>query len=98
MTRYIIEDHTGENLKESLLEILDEWSLDPGKQVAITTDSNSNIKLACRLLGWTRLSCFGHNLDLAISKGLRDPFIEEVLKVCRQVIAKFSQSWKNPAI
>jgi len=50
-TRYIVEDHTGENLKESLLEILDEWSFDPGKQVAITTDNGSNIKLACRLLG-----------------------------------------------
>jgi len=50
-TRYIIEDHTGENLMESLLEILNEWFLDPEKQVAITTDSGSNIKLACRLLG-----------------------------------------------
>ena len=94
-THYIVEDHTGENLKESLLEILDEWGLDAEKQVAITTDSGSNIKLACRLLRWTRLSCFGHNLDLAISKGLRDYSIEEVLQVCRQVIAKFSQSWKK---
>jgi len=25
-TRYIVQDHTGENLKESLLKILDEWS------------------------------------------------------------------------
>ena len=37
----------------------------------------------------------GHNLDLAISKGLGDPTIEEVLKVCHQVVAKFSQSWKK---
>ena len=56
-TCYIVEDHTGVNLKESPLEILNEWSLNPGKQVAVTTNSGSNIKIACRLLGWTRLSC-----------------------------------------
>ena len=94
-THYIVEDHTGENLKVSLLEIFEEWNLTPDHQVAITTDSGSNIKLACRLLGWKRLPCFAHNLDLAITKGLRDSSIEEVLQVCRKVVSKFSQSWKR---
>ena len=58
-------------------------------------DSGSNIKLACRLLGWKRLPCFAHNLDLAITKGLRDSSIEEVLQVCRKVVSQFSQSWKR---
>ena len=32
----------------------------------------SHIRLACTLLGWKRISCFGHNLDLADRKGLDD--------------------------
>ena len=39
----------------------------------------SNIKLACRLLEWRRLSCFGHNLDLAINKGIKDHRMDRVL-------------------
>ena len=55
-TNYIVEDHT----KVSFLEIFEEWNLSPDHQVAITTDSGSNMKLACRLLGWKRLPCFAH--------------------------------------
>ena len=32
---------------------------------------------------------------MAITKGLRDSSIEEVLRVCRKVVSKFSQSWKK---
>jgi len=67
-----------------------EWGLNQEQLVAITTDSEANVKLACRLLKWRRLSCFGHNLDLSISKGLHDPSIEEILKVCRQVVSSHS--------
>ena len=57
-TAYLVEDHTGENIKESLLDKLHEWNLCETKVVAITTDSGSNIKRACSLLKWSRLSCF----------------------------------------
>ena len=69
-TRYVVDDHTGENLKDSLLEIFAEWGLNQEQLVAISTDSGANVKLASRLLKWRRLSCFGHNLDLSVSKGL----------------------------
>ena len=91
-TQYMPQDHTGENLKEAMLEILHDWNLPVEKQVVITTDSGSNRVRACQLLGWKRLSCFGH---LAIHKALDDRRVERVLRVCRQVVAKFSQSWKK---
>ena len=75
-THFIPEDHTGANIKDHLLESLSRWNLALEKQVAITTDNGSNVKLACQLLKWTRLSCFGHILDLAIKKGLQDSRIE----------------------
>ena len=73
------EDHTGENLQDALSTSLTEWRIDSTRLVPITTDSGSNIKLACELLSWMRLSCFGHNLDLAINKGLKDPRIDQLI-------------------
>ena len=86
-THYMPEAHTAVNLQEALNSSLEHWNLDPDKQVAITTDSGANIKLACELLGWQRLSCFGHNLDLAVNKGLGDGRmrVDTVLRKCRRI-------------
>ena len=66
--------------------------MDPG---GITTDSGSYVKLACELLGWVRLGCFGHNLNLAVGKRLNDTRIQHVLRVCCALVASFSRSWKK---
>ena len=79
---YLAEDCTGENIKESLLETLSEWNLDVSKLVAITTDSGSKVKLACALLHWRWLSCFGYNLDLTVRKSLDDHRVTRILKIC----------------
>ena len=47
------------------------------------------------LLNWRRLSCFGHNLNLAVGKGLNDTRIQRTLRICRGVVAAFSRSWKK---
>ena len=79
-TQYIPQDYTGENTKEALSATLLQWNLDQSKQVGITTDSGSNVKSACELLNWRRLSFFGHNLNLAVEKGLNDGRIQRVLR------------------
>ena len=94
-THYIPQDHTGENIKEALSATLLQWNLDQSKQVGITTDSGSNVKSACELLNWTRLSCFGHNLNLAVEKGLDDSRVRRVLRLCKSIVAAFSRSWKK---
>ena len=94
-THYLPQDHTGENVAEVLEETLQQWALEVNKLVGITTDSGSNIKLACALLNWTRLSCFGHNLNLAVEKGLNDRRVQRGLRVCRSAVAAFSRSWKK---
>jgi len=62
------EDLIGENLQDTLSTSFTKWGIDSTRLVAINTDSGNNIKLACELLSWMRLSCFG---DLTINKGLR---------------------------
>ena len=52
--------------------------LDKKQLVSITTDNGSNIKLARTLLGWNRVSCFGH---LAIRKSLDDQRVDRVVIV-----------------
>ena len=83
------------NLELALTSTLQEWDLDKKQLVSITTDNGSNIKLACTLLGWSGVSCFGHNLDLAIRKSLDDQRVDRVVRLCRKIVATFSSSWKR---
>jgi len=45
--------------------------LKPEDLVGTTTDNGLNFIAAFNLLDWPRISCFGHNLDLAINKVLK---------------------------
>ena len=63
--------------------------------MGITTNSGSNVNLACSLLNWPRLSCFGNNLNLAVGKGLNDGRMQRSLRVCRSAVAAFLCSWKK---
>ena len=94
-TQYLPDNHTGEVIMESLTATLSNWNLDVANHVCITTDSGSNVIRACAPLGWKRLSCFGHNLDLAIKKGLGDSRVERVISVCKKVVNVFTRSWKK---
>ena len=82
----------GEHLQDTLSTSFAEWGVDSTKLVTITNDNGRNIKLACELLTWMRVSCFGHNLDLAINKGLNDTQIDRVIGLCRKVVLSFSYS------
>lgn len=67
---FLPEDHTADVLVDALEETMKEWSLNSTNLVCMTIDSGSNIVAAAKKLDWTRLSCFGHNLDLAITNPL----------------------------
>lgn len=68
----LFEDYTGESITESLLDILTNWNLSPDQLIVTTTDG-TNFVAGIHHCGWMCLSCFGHNLDLAIRKGLNMP-------------------------
>ena len=94
-TQYLPEDHTAHNIKEALSETLHLWKLDRSHLVALTTDSGSNVKAACELLCCRRLSCFGHNLNFSVEKGLDERRVKRTLKICKSAVASFSRSWKK---
>jgi len=92
---YMPEDHSGVQLQDALNITLEQWNLHQWKLTAITTDSASNFKLACQLLKWKRLRCFGHDLYLAINMGLSDSRIEWALSTCWKVVAALQAAGKD---
>lgn len=95
-TQFIPDDHTGENISESLKGTLEYWDLNVSQQVCMTTDSGSNVVKAANDLGWIRLSCFGHNLHLAVTKAIsKDSRCTRTIGVSRKIVSAFSMSWKR---
>ena len=95
-TKFLPEDHTGEVLADSLEETLSAWDLAVEYQVCITTDSAANVISATKRLDWLRLSCFGHNLHLSVTKSLADDSrCSRAVGLCHKIVAAFSGSWKR---
>ena len=95
-TSYLPQDHTGEIISDMSEATLEEWSLKSSQQVCITTDNAANIKLAAENLGWTQVSCFGHNLNLAITKAIaKDNRCSRALGIAHKIVSGFSVSWKR---
>jgi len=61
--------------------------------IAITTDNASNNQKAFRRFTW--LPCFGHNLDLAVSKGLEVEEVHGALVTVRKLVSGFNRSTKR---
>ena len=88
----LYENHTGQNLSEPVTDVLANWDLKPDQLVATTTDNGSNIVAGFRSLGWLRVSCFGHNLDLAINKSLKLDRVNRTLARCHFLVELFHRS------
>ncbi|KAL3972516.1 desumoylating isopeptidase 1 [Sarotherodon galilaeus] len=78
-----------------LKEFLSSWNLQEENQVCVTTDNGANIVKAVALNNWTRLSCFGHRLHIAIERSVKDPRIERAVGVGKKIVAAFGHSWKR---
>ena len=92
----MFDDHTGQNIADAISDVLENWDLNRNDNlVATTTDSGSNVVAAFRILGALKISCFGHNLDLAIKKGLNDTRIQRAIGRCHFLVELFHRSWKK---
>ncbi|RXN22442.1 zinc finger BED domain-containing 1-like protein [Labeo rohita] len=71
-----------------------DWKIKKENLSEITTDNASNMKKAFELFPCVWFPCFGHNLNLAISKVLKIPRVESATRACRHLFQGFSRSWK----
>ena len=91
----LYDDHMGQNIADATTDILDKWKLTKENLIAMTTDSGANIVAAFRIVEILRISCFGHNLDLAIKKGLNINQVQCALSRCHSLVETFHRSWKK---
>ncbi len=97
-TKEFPESHTGENIAEELEGILQEWNLPLDRLSAVTTDNGSNIVRAADILGWQRMPCFSHTLQLAVEKAMSLPEVSRALARCRRLVSHFNHSSKSTYI
>ena len=92
----LFDDHTGQNIADTITDILSNWELNSANLVATTTDNGSNFVSAfANYLEWPRISCFGHNLDLAINKSLNINRVKMAIERCHSLVSVFTRSWKK---
>ena len=91
----LYEDHIGRNIAAALKDTLENWGLSAENLIATTTDNASNIVNAFNTLQWTRLGCFGHNLDFAVNKAIQCARVQSALEKCRRLLELFHRSWKK---
>ncbi|RXN14466.1 zinc finger BED domain-containing 1-like protein [Labeo rohita] len=77
-----------------------EWGINKEFFVSITTDNATNMKKAFETSDTTTFpgqwfGCFGHNLNLAISKALKIQRVDTAVRSCRHLVQGFSRSWKR---
>ena len=94
-TVLLFEDHTGQNIAEAILDILEKWGLSREDLVATTIDNGTNFISGITQLECTRISCIGHNLDLAVNKSLNITRVQRKISRCHSLIKLFNRSWKK---
>lgn len=92
--RHLAENHTGNNLKNALIEMINEWNIAENKIISCTTDNGANILSSMRLLNWSHVPCFGHTVNIGVSKIFSDKLLEKILEKVTSIQKKMAHSWK----
>ena len=81
--------HTAETIQESLEATKAKWSLPD--RIAVSDNASNEVKVL-KLLGWPRLQCMEHNINLCVKAGLQVPQIAKLTSKGRAVVSFFHRS------
>lgn len=88
--------HTGDNIVNWLLEVLDRYDFARSKVVAVVHDNGSNIVSAAKKLndaeGWCSVRCAAHTIQLVVGAALKVDDIQQALVAARRVVEYFKRS------
>ena len=87
------ESHTADNLSDRIERIISNWSLQ-NRVSAVVHDNAANIVAAMRNIDVRSITCSAHNLQLGITKGLKDVTISEIISKASAVVGHFNHSTK----
>ena len=88
-TKKVTGSHTGENIKNTLLETQKKWNLP--QPTAVTNNAANEVK-AFELLEWDRFGCYGHRINLVVKHALALPDISKIIAKGRKLVTFFHQS------
>ena len=76
--------HTGENLKDEIIKILDDYEIKT-KVKAIVTDHAGNMNVLCNQLGIFTFGCIAHLLHLVVQRFFQT---SQIFKKCKEMMVK----------
>ena len=89
------ERHTGQNIPDKLMEIVDNWGTSE-KISVIVHDQVSNMESSSDILEskreWLGMKCFGHCLQLCVNAGLSINTIERLTGAASKSVGHFKRS------
>lgn len=96
-TLFFEDRHTGENLRDWILEMLIKFKMDPSKIVAVVHDNASNVVSTMEFLkechGCESIRCSAHNLQLAVNSALSSSNnTQTILGRARKLVEHFRRS------
>jgi len=86
-------EHTAENIKKVVTDILLEYGIEE-KVIAATTDNGTNVVKAIELLEFFHMPCVGHTLNLAVKKCFELNQVARALARVRKLVGHFHRSTK----
>ena len=87
----ISSDHTAEGISGEVKDVLFDYGIHE-KDFFCTTDSGPNMVLASKLLNAKNIHCFAHLIHNAISNGLNNHYVNEVLDNLRKLVKVMRRS------
>ena len=85
----LYNDHTGQNIAEAFQDVLANWNISMSRITFSTTDNGSNFVSAFTSIDREWLSCFGCNLNLAVSKTFQIDRVQRCVRKCHSLIEVF---------
>ncbi|KAK7916754.1 hypothetical protein WMY93_012515 [Mugilogobius chulae] len=90
-TRAMFESHTGSNVADFLVCVMDEWGL-KDKDPALVTDNAGNMAIAAEIAKLLHIRCFAHTINLSAQRALKTPTVSRLLGRIRQIVTFFRKS------
>ncbi|XP_056144388.1 zinc finger BED domain-containing protein 4-like [Lampris incognitus] len=92
-TRAMHGSHTGEYLKETFLNMLEDWKISKDHVALVLRDSGANIVKGMRLAELPDLSCTAHTLQLVVNDGLASQrAVTDVIAMLKKCATHFHHS------
>ena len=93
--RHFPGSHTGEAIRDMILEMLQVWNIDRSRVHILIRDNAANLVKGCNDANIKSVSCFIHTLQLVILEGLKSQrSLTDLIASCRKLVGHFRHSSK----